>query len=452
MSVIRSVEPASNDNQGSVYSAALFLICFAFSYLDRQIVSILVQPLKATLGITDSQIGMLQGFSFTLCYATAGIIVARMVDRSNRVRIIAVCVAIWACSTALCATATSFGELLVWRAGTAIAEAALSPAVLSLFADMYAPRRLSRATGIFMLGPYIGSGVALTGGGALLGWLSQPGNDWLASTSMHAWQMVFLIVGLPGLVLAAVVFLTVREPVRRDHADAGKDTELEVAPPFSEVLRELFVRNRFCLPYFFGYASLIMLFYSFTAWFPTVLIRHFALEASYVGKITGPLYMVGGVIGVLTAGVLVRRAKDDQALGTVLKVAACACAALTPLALIAPLASFNVAIIFYGLCAFAASIVMALAPIPLQIAIPNRMRGRSIALLVFMTNVLGGGIGPYAVGYISQRLGDTENALGIALAVVATTSAGLAALLYTTAALAVKRSQGSTLTSVQASR
>ena len=342
MSVIRSVEPVAQDNHGSAYSAALFLICFAFSYLDRQIVSILVQPLKATLGITDSQIGMLQGFSFTLCYATAGIIVARMVDRSNRVRIIAVCVAIWACSTALCATAGSFTELLVWRAGTAIAEAALSPAVLSLFADMYAPRRLSRATGIFMLGPYIGSGVALTGGGALLGWLSQPGNEFLASTSMHAWQMVFLIVGLPGFLLAAIVFLTVSEPARRDHASAGKDTEREVAPPFSEVLRELFVRNRFCLPYFFGYASLIMLFYSFTAWFPTVLIRHFALEASYVGKITGPLYMLGGIVGVLTAGLLVRRAKDEQALGTVLKVAAYACTLLTPLALIAPLASFNI--------------------------------------------------------------------------------------------------------------
>jgi len=451
MSVIRSVKPVTNDNQGSAYSAALFLICFAFSYLDRQIVSILVQPLKATLGITDSQIGMLQGFSFTLCYATAGIIVARMVDRSNRVRIIAVCVAIWACSTALCATATSFGELLVWRAGTAIAEAALAPAVLSLFADMYAPRRLSRATGIFMLGPYIGSGVALTGGGALLGWLNQPGNEFLASTSMHAWQMVFLIIGLPGLLLAALVLFTVREPTRRDHGNADKDTEREVAPPFSEVLRELFVRNRFCLPYFFGYASLIMLFYSFTAWFPTVLIRHFALEPSYVGKIAGPIYMLGGIVGVLTAGLLVRRAKDDQTLGTVLKVAACACTLLTPLALIAPLASFNIAIVFYGLCAFAASIVMALAPIPLQVAIPNRMRGRSIALLVFMTNVLGGGIGPYAVGYISQRLGDTENALGIALAIVATVSAALAAILYTTAAMAVKRSQPFPQQAVQAS-
>ncbi|UNA34422.1 MFS transporter [Klebsiella pneumoniae subsp. pneumoniae] len=145
------------------YPVGLFLACFAFSYLDRQIMSILVEPLKATLHISDIQIGILQGFSFTLCYATAGVIISRMVDSANRVRLIAVCVAIWACSTMLCATAGSYTELLIWRGGTAIAEAALSPAVLSLFADMFIASRLTRATGIFMLGPYIGSGLALTG-------------------------------------------------------------------------------------------------------------------------------------------------------------------------------------------------------------------------------------------------------------------------------------------------
>ncbi|MEB0129248.1 MULTISPECIES: MFS transporter [unclassified Pseudomonas] len=212
-----------------------------------------------------------------------------------------------------------------------------------------------------------------------------------------------------------------------------------MAPPFNEVLKELFVRNRFCLPYFFGYACLIMLFYSFTAWFPTVLIRHFALEPSYVGKVTGPLYMLGGVLGVLTSGLLVRRAKDAQALGMALKVAAYACTLLIPLAIIAPLAPFSIAVTFYGLCAFAASIVMALAPMPLQIAIPNRMRGRSIALLVFMTNVIGGGIGPFAVGYISQSLADEQNGLGIALAIVGSVSAVLAAILYSYATLAVSR-------------
>jgi MFS family permease len=441
MNVNRSAEPFTDDSQGSAYSVALFLLCFAFSYLDRQIVSIMVQPLKATLGLSDGQIGMLQGFSFTLCYATAGVVVARLVDRSNRVRLIAVCVAIWACSTALCATAASFSELLVWRAGTAIAEAALSPAVLSLFADMYAPRRLSRATGIFMLGPYIGSGIALTGGGALLGWLGNPGNDVLSQFSLHAWQAVFLCVGLPGLLLSVLVYTTIKEPARRDHCGDPGGAHSAEAPPFTEVLKELFVRNRFCLPYFLGYACLIMLFYSFTAWFPTVLIRHYTLEASYVGKVTGPLYMLGGIVGVLSAALLARRAREDQQLRAVLKIAACACAVLVPLSLLACTSSFPIAAVSYGLCAFAASIVMALAPLPMQIAIPNRMRGRSIALLVFMTNVIGGGIGPFAVGYLSQLLDTTANALGIALALVTMISAASASGLYAAAAIAAGRKE-----------
>src|SRR6201985_3052935 len=152
---------AADARRGHTYVVVLFFVCFAFSYLDRQIVSILVQPIKLTLGITDTQIGLLQGFSFTMCYATAGVFVARLVDRANRVRLIAVCVAIWAISTALCGFATSFAELLAARAGTAIAEAALSPAALSIFSDIFPPRKVTRASSVFMLGPYIGGGLAL---------------------------------------------------------------------------------------------------------------------------------------------------------------------------------------------------------------------------------------------------------------------------------------------------
>ncbi|WP_135717227.1 MFS transporter, partial [Klebsiella quasipneumoniae] len=258
------------------YPVGLFLACFAFSYLDRQIMSILVEPLKATLHISDIQIGILQGFSFTLCYATAGVIISRMVDSANRVRLIAVCVAIWACSTMLCATAGSYTELLIWRGGTAIAEAALSPAVLSLFADMFIASRLTRATGIFMLGPYIGSGLALTGGGMLLGWLTREMGHMPGLAAMHPWQWVFLIVGLPGILLSILVFFTVSEPARRNHQASQTSVE-KGTPAFRDVLNELLVKNRFCLPFYFAYTCLITLFYSLTAWFPTVMMRHFTL-------------------------------------------------------------------------------------------------------------------------------------------------------------------------------
>ncbi|AJG23520.1 MFS transporter [Cupriavidus basilensis] len=418
------------------YIVFMFFICFAFSYIDRQVVSILVQSLKTSLLLSDTQIGLLQGATFTLCYATAGLFVARLVDRSNRVRLSATCVAIWAVSTAMCGTASSFGELLVWRAGTAIAEAALSPAALSIFSDMFPPRKVTRASGVFMLGPYVGGGVALLGGGVLLGWMDQPAvADWLTGHGLLPWQMVFFVVGLPGLALAALVLATIREPVRRGLQTAQAATE--AAPPISEVLRELFVRNRFCLPYFFGYVALILLFYSYAAWFPTLLIRSFGLTASEVGKMTGPVYMLGGMAGVISASLFVGKVNDRDALKKVLRIASVAATLLVPIACAAPLAPVMwMSLALYGLCAYATSIVMALAPVPLQIAIPNRMRGRSVALLVFLTNAISGGLGPFAVGSINEWLGHPKAGLAIALAIVGTSAAAVSALLYF---IAVKR-------------
>lgn len=442
-------EAASTSVSGNVrhpvYLVLLFFICFAFSYLDRQIVSILVQPIKQSLLLTDTQIGLLQGFSFTMCYATAGVFVARLVDRANRVKLIAVCIAIWAISTTLCGFASNFSELLLARAGTAIAEAALSPAALSIFSDIFAPRRVARASSVFMLGPYVGGGVALFGGGMLLSAAANGnGNAWLASLGVAPWQAVFVVVGLPGLVLAALVALTIREPARLEtlaHATHVRDD----MPTLRDVVVELFVRNRFCLPYFAAYVALITLFYSHAAWFPTLLMRHFHLAPRTVGQMAAPAYMIGGILGVACAGMLATRVTDDSTLRKVLAFSACAVAMLVPAAIAMPLVSDSaVAIVLYGACAFTASIAMGLAPVPLQIAVPNRMRGRSLALLVFMTNAISGGVGPLSVGYLNERLGQTGESLGIALAFVGGGSALISAVLYAVATRRVSSTSTST--------
>ncbi|PVX76982.1 putative MFS family arabinose efflux permease [Paraburkholderia unamae] len=428
--------PLSGEVRHPVYVVLLFFLCFAFSYLDRQIVSILVQPIKQSLALTDTQIGLLQGLSFTLCYATAGVFVARLVDRSNRVKLIAVCIAIWAISTTACGFASNFPELLAARAGTAIAEAALSPAALSIFSDIFTPRRVTRANSVFMLGPYVGGGVALFGGGLLLSAAHGERGAWLAAHGVEPWQAVFIAVGLPGLLLAALVACTVREPARREtHAHAAHAND--VMPSLRDVVTELFVRNRFCLPYFAAYVALITLFYSHAAWFPSLLMRHFHLTPKAVGQLAAPAYMIGGTLGVACAGMLATRVTDESALRKVLGFSAGAVAVLVPAAIAMPLVgSSTVAITLYGACAFTASIAMGLAPVPLQIAVPNRMRGRSLALLVFMTNAISGGVGPLAVGYLNERLGHTGNSLGVALAVTGGVSALIGAALY---ALAMRR-------------
>lgn len=144
-----------------------------------------------------------------------------------------------------------------------------------------------------------------------------------------------------------------------------------------------------------------------------------------------PAYMIGGVIGVAAAGMLAARVTDERTLRKVLALSTCAVAALVPAAIAMPLvADSTLAILLYGLCALAASIAMALAPVPLQIAVLNRMRGRSLALLVFMTNAISGGVGPLAVGYLNERLRGAHTGLGTALAIVGGCSALASALLY----------------------
>jgi MFS family permease len=427
---------AAADVRHPAYIVVLFFVCFAFSYLDRQIVSILVQPIKQSLVLTDTQIGLLQGLSFTMCYATAGVFVARLVDRTNRVKLIAACIAIWAMSTMACGFASSFTELLAARAGTAIAEAALSPAALSIFSDIFTPRRVARASSVFMLGPYVGGGVALFGGGALLSAAHGDSSAWLAGHGIAPWQMVFVVVGLPGIVLAALVACTVREPARRDTLHHASNTT-DVMPSMRDVVVELFVRNRFCLPYFAAYVALITVFYSHSAWVPTLLMRHFHLGPRAVGQMAAPAYMIGGTLGVACAGILAARVTDANTLRSVLGFSAGAVATLVPAAIAMPLVGDStLAVVLYGSCAFTASVAMGLAPVPLQIAVPNRMRGRSLALLVFVTNAISGGVGPLAVGYLNEHLGRTANSLGVALAVTGGLSAVLGSVLY---AMAMQR-------------
>jgi MFS family permease len=206
-------------------------------------------------------------------------------------------------------------------------------------------------------------------------------------------------------------------------------------PPLKDVLRELFVKNRFCLPYFGAYVALITLFYSHAAWFPTLLIRHFHLTPRAVGQMAAPAYMFGGILGVVSAGLLAGRVSDAAAVRKVLALSGLAAALLVPAAIAMPLVGdVHVAVVLYGACAFAASVAMALAPVPIQIAIPNRMRGRSIALLVFLTNAISGGLGPFAVGFINERLGGHSAGLGVALACVGGMAAAFSALLYGVAA------------------
>ncbi len=189
-------------------AVALLLLVYANSFVDRQIISLLVMPIRSSLGISDSQFSLLNGLAFALFYATLGIPIARWVDRSDRGVILAIGTAVWSIFTMLCGWATSFGGLFLARMGVGAGEATLVPCIYSLLADYFPVQRRGLAMGIFGSGVYLGMGLALIVGGSILQALGRLGEITLGPLgSFASWQLVFCIVGLPGLLLAALVLL-----------------------------------------------------------------------------------------------------------------------------------------------------------------------------------------------------------------------------------------------------
>ena len=182
------------------YVLAMLVVVYVFNFLDRQIVTILAEPIKVDLGLNDTQIGLMTGLAFALFYTVLGIPIARLADRANRVSIISAALVIWSGMTALCGAAQNFGQMLAARIGVGVGEAGCSPPAHSLIADYYPPEKRASALSIYALGIPIGSILGPLAGG------------WIAE--FYGWRMAFFIVGVPGIALALVVKLTIREPIR----------------------------------------------------------------------------------------------------------------------------------------------------------------------------------------------------------------------------------------------
>ncbi len=211
------------------YVLGLLLVVYASNFLDRQILAILLQPIKQEMGLSDTQLGLLSGIAFALFYATLGIPLARWADKHNRVNLISVCIAIWSGMTALTGMAGNFLQLLLARIGVGIGEAGCSPPAHSIIADYFAADTRAKAMAIYFLGLPLGSVL----GYLLGGWINE----------LYGWRIALLCVGLPGLVLAVVVRLTLREPPR-GHADGIKETD-QLAPSLKETLAGLWSNHSF---------------------------------------------------------------------------------------------------------------------------------------------------------------------------------------------------------------
>ncbi|MDE1150802.1 MAG: MFS transporter [Azospirillaceae bacterium] len=392
------------------YGIGVLLLAYAFSFLDRQILSLLVEPIKRDLNLNDTRISLLQGLAFALVLGLGGLPIGRLVDRGSRIRLIALGIAFWSVMTIACGLVQGYIGLAVARMGVAVGEAVLLPAAFSLITDLVPARRLGLAFGLFSMGVYLGAGAALMGGASVIGALAANGGlDLGALGHLRPWQGVFVIVGLPGLAMALWV-ATLREPTRTKAPVA--------APPLAEVATYLrgHAGTLVCLLLCGAFST--MSAYAHAAWLPSFFIRVHGWTAVQAGHAYGSLLIVFGTLGVVAGGVvgdfLVSRGRAN---GRLLAMVGSSLAAL-PFAMAAPLvADPTLALVLIAAGLFFSTMMISNSPAALQEMLPPRMRGIGAALAILVITPLGLGLGPTLVALVTDYVLGDARLVGYSLAV-----------------------------------
>lgn len=369
------------------YVLAMLVIVYIFNFLDRQIVTILAEPIKMELGLSDTQIGLMTGLAFAIFYTVLGVPIARLADRANRTSIIATALVIWSGMTALCGAAQNFTQMLLARIGVGVGEAGCSPPAHSLIADYYPPEQRASALSIYALGIPIGSILGLLAGG------------WIAE--FYGWRTAFYLVGLPGIALAILFKFTIREPLR-GMSDPGGKTETE-QPPLFETMGIL-LRNRTIMHIAMGGALTSFVGYGLGQWLPAYFIRTHELgiaeTATYFGLVLGVASAIGTFLGGTIADRLASRDKRFYAWMPAVGVLAAFPFYVVAMLLDQPYWAIAVLIV----PSLLNSLWLGPAFGTVQNVAPMRMRALASAVLLFVLNIIGLGLGPFLVGVLSDAL------------------------------------------------
>jgi len=407
---------------------AVLMLAYTVSFADRTILTLLIPPIQRDLGISDTQVSLLAGFAFAVFYTLMGIPLGRIADRHNRRNLIAAGITVWCLMTAACGLARNYWQLFAARVGVGVGEAALSPAAYSMISDLFPKARLGRAIAVYSLGLPIGSGIALVIGGLVVALVADAPPVALPLVgSLQAWQMAFLLVGLPGI-LVAVLVLGLPEPLRRDRVAAGS-----TALPPAAVVGFVRANRRTLLHHFGGLAMLVVIVYGSTAWVPTFFIRTHGWDSGRIGVAYGLIFMTCGTGGLLAGGLLADRLWNRGKADAHLRVVLLSVATMTPCFAVMPwLPSPELALAALALATFTSSLHGGVAGAALQLITPNELRAQMTAVYFFVANLVGLGLGPTAVALLTDYAYGSPDALGRSLSTLAALAGPLSVLLVAT--------------------
>ena len=410
-----------SDSKGAYrwYVLGLLALTYAFSFMDRQILSILLEDIRGEFDLSDVQLGLLSGIAFALFYATLGIPIARLADRYNRVTIISASVAVWSAMTALCGAAGNFWQLFLARVGVGVGEAGGSPPSHSVISDYFGAQERSFALSVYSLGTSLGTLFGLVMGGFV--------------AEYYGWRWAFVCAGVPGLLLAILLKTTVREPIR-GATEVQARTPTRSDESFVETFRVLWANvayRRVNIAHTLG----VFVGYGYAVWKPPLYLRQFDLSQSEVGLAVGLVSAGFGVPGILLGGYMADRLSQRDS-----RWPAWLCAVAVLIATPAYLISLwsddwilTTVFIAIGLFMYSVSHAPGLAVV--QTVVEPQRRAQAAAYVFFLSNLLGLGLGPLLVGWLSDSASEAYGArsLNVALAFVTLVLLGAAVMYWRTA-------------------
>lgn len=407
-------------------TVAILMVAYVLSFIDRQILNLLVAPVRRDLQISDTQMSYLLGLSFALFYTICGIPLGRLADTRSRRGIIAVGIVFWSLMTAGCGMARSYLAFLLCRVGVGVGEATLSPSAYSLIADSFPKETRSTAISVYSMGIYVGSGLAFLVGGLIIKFASAQGDVVLPLLgAVRPWQLVFLVLGLAGLAFSLAI-LAIREPARH-----GVGAGIEV--PLKQVADWLLLNRRTVLHHNVGVAMVAFAAYGAAAWIPSFYIRIHGWDAPTVGIVYGSVTAIFGSAGIVFGGRLadcwLRAGRVDAGL----RVCLLGALGSIPFSLAFPLAGTpELASSLIAPSIFFIAMPFGVAPAAIQEIMPNALRSQASAVYLFLVNLIGLGLGPTAVALCTDYVFGNDLAVRWSLMTVLPIAALIGAVLIAT--------------------
>lgn len=409
-------DPAYPSKYLAWYTVGVMFLLYWLSILDRLIISLLVEPIKADLHITDFQFSMLLGLSFALFYALFGLPFGWMVDKYNRRRVIFIGVSIWSIATAACGVAGGYWQLFLARIGVGAGEAALGPGASSILSDTFPRERLTFAMTVFGLGATVGGGVAYALGGWFIGATSELDSVMLPLLGeVRPWQLVFLALGIPGIAIGALLF-TFPEPARRGRlvqSFSGSNAKQDHRADFRRLIDFLKTHRRFFVAHFCGFPIVAALSNGVGVWIPAYMERVHGWDSSQIGAALGVVYGGGGIVGMLLGGKCVdwmfQRGMKDAHMRFML-----CCALVAGAAGLLGFSSsdpwfFVGCILVFHLCLCS---LPSIASAALQMVTPNEYRGQITALYTAIGGLFAISVGPTVIASFTDFVFKDEALLG----------------------------------------